>query len=112
MNKKGIEKLIGRPIKIRPKVKRVHGNGTELSFMDYDWYVELVSSSKGIIRLSNPATGHSKDLGMDNFYEFRTPNFLILKCQLTLKGYAVLVEPSIDPRMQLSRPKRRSGKHW
>jgi hypothetical protein len=35
-------------------------------------------------------------LGNDNIREFRTPDFLLLRCQLTLKGLEVLIEPLLD----------------
>jgi hypothetical protein len=37
-------------------------------------------------------------LGNDNIREFRSPNFLMLRCQMTLTGDRVIVEPLVDGR--------------
>ncbi len=49
------------------------------------------------VRLHNIATGHDFTLGTDNIREYRTPDFLLLRCQLTLRGPAVLIEPTLGP---------------
>ncbi len=47
--------------------------------------------------MHNIATGHDFTLGTDNIREYRTPDFLLLRCQLTLRGPAVLIEPTLGP---------------
>jgi hypothetical protein len=45
------------------------------------------------VTLVCPYTGHKATLGPDNVREYRSPNFLLLKCQLILEGDEVRIEP-------------------
>lgn len=48
------------------------------------------------ISLRNLRTSHfQENLGFDNIAEFRNPDFLILKRQITLQGDALHLEPII-----------------
>ena len=59
---------------------------------DYDWRLDQVTNKD--VTLTCLFTGHTVTLGSDNVREFRTPNFLMLKCQLYLEGGSkVRVEP-------------------
>lgn len=64
---------------------------TEVVQTDYMWRLEDVSE-KGVM-LHCLYTSHQITLGADNVREYRTPDFLILKCQLTLDGNQVRIEP-------------------
>ena len=69
------------------------------------WFVEDVTDNH--IKLSYPSTGHSKDIGLDHFIEYRTDSFvhmgrmskgiLILKTQITVIGNSVTLEPLSRP---------------
>jgi hypothetical protein len=61
--------------------------------VDYDWVLESVNEKTKEVTLACPFTGHRVTLGADNVKEYRTPHFLMLKCQLTLEGAQVHVEP-------------------
>ena len=58
---------------------------------DYLWRLTAVTS--GSVSLHCHHTNHDITLGNDNVREYRTPDFLILKCQLTLDGGEVRIEP-------------------
>ena len=59
---------------------------------DYDWRLDEVTASA--VKLVCPFTGHKVTLGNDNVKEYRSPNFLILKCQLIVEGRQVRIEPT------------------
>ena len=63
----------------------------ELVKTDYQWRLEDVSAAG--VTLFCPATDHKITLGADNVREYRTPDFLLLKCQLTLDDDGVHIEP-------------------
>jgi hypothetical protein len=46
-----------------------------------------------MVTLTCRDTGHRVKLGFDNIREYRSPNFLMLKCQLMLEEDQVRVEP-------------------
>lgn len=98
MNKGQFKKNIGNRLKLRPLVQRrilpheFPGLGGELlPPMDDEWIAEKISDSG--VELRNTATGHVITLGFDNIREFRSPNYLLLRCQLTLEGNQVIIEP-------------------
>jgi len=99
-----LKKLVGSIVRVRPPVRRVEINcdgrsARELPSTDYDWKVEAPFDQRAVIRIHCLATGHFVELGGDGVYEFRLPNFLILKFQLALTNdRRVLREPLPDPR--------------
>lgn len=90
MNKKKLAKYIGKEYYLRPKAQRESEDGSCEEIDDYWRLLDLEGSQ---VRLSNVRTGHQKDIGLDNFKEFRSPNFLLLRCHLILKGNEVKIEP-------------------
>jgi len=66
--------------------------------MDDLW--TLLRVDRGSIELSNLRTQHVVTLGNDNIREFRSPDFLILRCQLKLTLNRVLIEPLVTPFAQ------------
>jgi len=60
---------------------------------DYKWRLEDVNASDGTVTLHCLYTGHEVTLGADNVREYRTTGHLLLKCQLTLDGNQVRIEP-------------------
>jgi hypothetical protein len=100
-----LKKNIGQDLRLRPEpliveyvplITGVRPSGGDpvmerrLAKTDYRW--RLVSVNGGVT-LHCQHTNHDSTLGADNVREFRTPDFLILKCQLTLDGNAVHIEP-------------------
>ena len=108
MNIDQMKKDVGRALHLRPLPQLVESYGTEVSVLtsaepryhkdvlaaDYDWIVEAVDDKAKTVTLACPFTGHRVTLGADNVREYRTPHFLMLKCQLILEGDQVRVQPS------------------
>lgn len=91
MNKKLFKKNIGKPFKLRPDVVRIASDGRRLQSRNDDWYIEKIDNN--FVEFSNPATGHRFSLGIDNIREFRTPNYLLLRCHIIACGRKIIVEP-------------------
>jgi hypothetical protein len=98
MNKEQFKKNIGKRLKLRPLVQQrvlsweSPGLGGELlPASDDEWIAEKMLDSG--VDLKNIATGHVITLGFDNIREFRSPDFLLLRCKLTLEGNQVIIEP-------------------
>lgn len=91
MNAAQLKKNVGQHVRLRPKVVRRAPSGEPLTFRDDKWSIDRVDE-KGVT-VHNISTGHAVTLGNDNVREYRTPDFLILHCQLTLQGNQVLIEP-------------------
>lgn len=103
-----------KKVRIRPIARRIEPAGNELPPIDDWWQIE--SSSKEILRLSNPRTGHVLNLGVDHIKEYmtdpeeRSDGFMVLKSQIILKGTGVYVEPLVygDPATRYLSKRRRS----
>jgi hypothetical protein len=92
MNVEQLKKNQGSEVRLRPIPGRREGvAGQALPSVDDTWTIYAVE--KGKVELHNIRTGHFVKLGNDNVQEFRSPNFLMLRCQLTLVGAEVLLEP-------------------
>jgi len=72
--------------------------GTKLTKVRYNEWKITVFKSRGEIQIRHMATDHQLNLGLDNFHEYRSPNFLMLKCQLIFEGALLKSEPMPDPR--------------
>jgi len=84
----------GSAVYLRPTPGRFQTATQEaLPPIDDQWTIGKVEDGK--VELHNPRTGHFVALGSDNIREFRTPNFLMLRCQLTLTEEQVLIEPLV-----------------
>jgi hypothetical protein len=105
MNTAQLKKNVGQDFRLRPHpliaeyvplitgVRSTSGDPVmerRLAKTDYRW---RLASVNGGVTLHCHYTNHDITLGADNVREFRTPNFLMLKCQLTLDGDNVHVEP-------------------
>ncbi len=75
-----------------PRVKLLDGR---LLPLDDEWIIEHIDEDKRQVRLARVGMGHVKVLGFDNIREIRTPNYLLLRCQLTLEGKAVHIDPLV-----------------
>jgi hypothetical protein len=106
MNTKQLKKDIGKSFHLLPRVRQVTRTRppgvvvltsgeplyqTEIVETDYLWRLEEVND--GSVTLYCSHTGHKIILGADNVREFRTPDFLMLRCQLTLAGDRIKIEP-------------------
>ena len=88
------KKNLGIDVKIRPMARsETVGTGSVPTPIDDLWKVQNVESRA--VELLNLRTKQSVEIRGDNFREFRTPNFLILRCQLTLTEKDVLIEPIV-----------------
>jgi hypothetical protein len=88
VNTEQLKKNVGQALRLRP-TPRIREWYVEP--LDYPW--RLVAVTDHDLTLHCERTGHEISLGNDNVREFRTPDFLILKCQLTLVGDEVRIEP-------------------
>jgi hypothetical protein len=100
-----MKKDIGRGLRLRPHVQRVDRYSTMLTSgnpvkdkmvlvdTDFYWYVDAVDEKASTITLTCRHTGHQIALGDDNIREYRTPDFLMLRCRLLLDEGAVRIEP-------------------
>jgi len=93
MNRKELEKNIGQFFKLRPIPLRVEADGTQLPPLDYAWRLDEVQDKLARIRLRNISTHHTVELESDNVQERRSPNFLLLRCQLILRSTGIEIEP-------------------
>ena len=83
--------MAGKTVRLLPQVARETERGEQLSPEDDHWRIQQTSTES--LTIYNLRTGHIYDLGRDNIIEFRSPDFLMLRCQLKLKGVHVLLEP-------------------
>lgn len=96
MNKRQFRKKLHQWVRLRPIAKRRNPlTGAWLEPIDDPWAVEAIADAG--VQLKNLRTDHVKLLGWDNLREYRTPGFLRLRCELTLTGPVVLVEPLFGP---------------
>jgi len=99
-----LEQSNGKLMKIRPMVHRQEVDGRMLPDIDDDWQMRVKSNQgRRQVEILNTRTGHILSLDSDNLQEFRTPNFLILKAQLTLCWNNILFEPLPDIRARFAR---------
>jgi hypothetical protein len=108
MNAEQLKKNIGQAVRLRPHVLvdvRLHPLQLEVNVLtsgepvlqyrtqqtDYEWTITDIGRNGVTLHCS--FTGHTVTLGADNIRDYRTPGFLMLKCQLTLDGDEVRIEP-------------------
>jgi hypothetical protein len=106
MNTEQLQKNVGQLFRLRPNPVAVQGYLSEVSALssdgpklkkqvvdtDYDWRLESVTGEG--VTLFCLHTRHRITLKADNVREYRSPNFLMLRCRLTLEGDTVSIEPS------------------
>ena len=92
MKKEKSKEWEGKDIRIRPRAVCLDtGGGHRFQPIDDRWKVGKVD--KSIVNLTNLRTGHVIALGLDNVKEWRSPDFLLLRAQLKLKGSEVDLDP-------------------
>src|SRR5206468_1586280 len=63
---------------------------------DDPWRLDAILYTPSRLSLTNLHTGHILELGTDNVREFRTPDFLLLRCKLTVQPGNVEIEPFVE----------------
>jgi hypothetical protein len=104
MNAEQLKKNVGQLLRLRPLPQFVvdddydaialfptRWRATPDQDTDFDWRLDEVTVEG--VKLVCQSTGHKVTLGKDNVREYRSPNFLMLKCQLIIEGYKVRIEP-------------------
>jgi len=91
------KKQLGTLIKLRPLPIRFDALGRKLKEIDDDWKVGPIIENPKRINLSNIRTGHFIELQPDNIREYRSPNFLLLRCKVIIQGVNIRIEPSMKP---------------
>jgi len=93
MNAKELAKNVGLFFRLRPKPFRKDSEGKSLVEVDDQWSLDGVLHKPTRIQLTNARTGHKLELEADNIMERRSPDFLMLRCELTIGPDSVDVEP-------------------
>ncbi len=92
MNWEHLKKLVGSSVRLRPLPIRIAPNGKRLRSLDDKWFLTEVNRKTGL-ELINTATGHVLKLKGDNVKEFRSPDYLLLRCRLFIHGPNIELEP-------------------
>lgn len=95
MNLSQLSKQVGTNLRLRPLPSRIGSDGKNLPPIDDQWHLERIFDKPSRVRLVNIHTHHSIELQPDNIREYRSPDFLILRCQLTIKGANIKIEPIV-----------------
>src|SRR6266496_4600177 len=103
MNKRQLSNMAGSFVRLRPKVKMVEA-GEVVGESDDRWRVVAVSDRD--IALRNDRTNHRLTLGLDNVRSFQSPDFLLLRCDLSFEGDDISVEPHIQNRVPKPTPEQ------
>jgi hypothetical protein len=93
VNVQELRKNIGNLYRVRPAPWRIDDGGSRLEHVDDSWRLDAVDTAPARIRLVNVSTGHNVELEADNIIERRSPDFLMLRCQLMLRTSRVDIEP-------------------
>lgn len=93
MNVTQLRKNVGDLFRLRPTPFRIDQDGKRLPELDDHWRLEGVLRNPARVRLTNIRTDHALELESDNIQERRSPDFFLLRCQLTLTPKHVDVEP-------------------
>jgi len=92
MNAKELSKNIGDLFRLRPAPFRTNLEG-QLLEVDDEWRLESVLQKPTRVQLTNMRTGHQLELESDNIMERRSPDFLILRCEVTIGPNGIEIEP-------------------
>lgn len=95
MNLKQLNKQVGSNLRLRPSPIRIGPDGSQIPQADDQWRLEEILNDPTRIRLVNISTSHSIELHPDNVREYRTPDFLLLRCKLLIKDQTVEIEPMV-----------------
>lgn len=98
MNLKQLNKQLGTNLRLRPLPIRIGSDGGLLPRSDDLWQLETILEQPSRIRLVNIHTHHFVELQPDNVREYRSPNYLLLRCQLIITDGTIEIEPIIGSR--------------
>lgn len=104
MNLKQLNKQVGSNLRLRPSPIRIGPDGSQIPQADDQWRLEKILNDPTRIRLVNISTGHSIELHPDNVREYRTPDFLLLRCKLLIKDQMVEIEPIVGTQKHTTEP--------
>ncbi|MEJ7760062.1 MAG: hypothetical protein WKF55_10795 [Gemmatimonadaceae bacterium] len=93
MNAKELTKNVGLLFRLRPKPFGKDSPGQSLAEVDDKWRLDSVIHKPTRIQLTNTRTGQQLKLEADNIMERRSPDFLILRCEVTIGPDSVDLEP-------------------
>jgi hypothetical protein len=94
MNIKHLRKRIGGSFRLRPKALwRDRADVT-----DERWELDSAEDSPARIRLRHPEFGETVELQSDNIREFRSPDFILLRCRLIVQSSGIQIEPLVEPK--------------
>ena len=93
MNLRQLKKQDGSFLRLRPLPVRLDNAGHHLPSVDDQWRIRIVQGAHPCIRLVNNVTGHAVELQPDNIKEYRSPDFLLLRCQIIIGPKDVSIEP-------------------
>ena len=95
VNFKQLQKYIGRTYRLRPLPIRRGPDGIHLGASDDEWKLRNVLENPSRIELSDIRTHHIIELQGDNVREYRSPYFLMLRCQLLIDPSGIAIEPLV-----------------
>src|SRR5687767_15071653 len=93
MNAKQLSKNVGHLFRLRPQPWRLDGRGQRLPDSDDSWKLRSVNSGPARITIANLSTGHVLELESDNIMERRSPDFVMLRCQVIITPTGITIEP-------------------
>lgn len=94
MNIHQLQKQIGHNLRLRPLPIRQGTNGELLPSSDDPWRLNQILDKPARVELSNIATGHILELQSDNIRGYQSPDFLMLRCELTISPRGISIEPT------------------
>jgi hypothetical protein len=93
MNLKQLAKQRQASLKLRPVPVGLLLELRRKAPCDDYWRLVDILEDPSRIQLTNTRTGQSVELQPDNVREYRSPDFLLLRCQLTMTAARVEIEP-------------------
>ena len=104
MNLKQLTRQLGTNLRMRPLPMRLAEGDVELPPLDDFWRLEEVLYKPSRLKLLNIHPGHLVEIQSDNIKEYRSPDFLLLRCLLTLTPTEVRLEPLASGYPNLAPP--------
>src|SRR5690349_18026287 len=93
MNVKQLHKQVGSDLRLRPLPIRRNSNGQQLPPSDDPWRLQEILDNPARLKLKNLPTGHVLEIQSDNVRGYQSPDFLLLRCELTISPSGISFEP-------------------
>ncbi|HNU06834.1 MAG TPA: hypothetical protein PKO33_03640 [Pyrinomonadaceae bacterium] len=106
MNLSQLQQQVGTRLKLRPVPRRSTATEDFGETQDDEWTLDEILTQPNRLRLTNVANGVSVELETDNIREYRSPQFLILRCQITVTDQDVHLEPEYSDNDRFKRLER------